>query len=163
MARRLENLYSLDLSFCTKVTPTGIVNLLETRGNSLAELRLQSCRNLSIGNAQEMRPRRHRHGGPAAVADPGSAGRAIVKALQSLGESSSCCLSALDVRDCSGQPPGGLYSAGDPFVVGLAELGFQQRVAGYFDRPARWDAQIERRLVEQLLSETPHTEVHNNA
>lgn len=147
IALRLENLYTLDLSFCTRVSSAAIVFLLETRGQSLAELRLQSCRNLDIGAAPDFRRRIN-------ASEAGSAGRGIVDAIQSHGI--ACSLSSLDVRDCGGQPPDGApYKENDPFVTRMIDAGFQQRVAGYFGRPARWNAQIERRLVGQFLKDTP--------
>ena len=142
--RHLEKLYTLDLSFCTKVNASAIVSLLEMRGGSLSELRLQGCRNLTIGNTVDFRRQ-------LPVAEYGAAGRAIVNALRSHG--GSCCLSALDVRDCGGQPQKGAeYKANDMFVIGMAEMSFRQSVPGYFVRPARWNGRIERRLVDQLLT-----------
>lgn len=147
IARQLENLYTLDLSFCTKVSPAAIQSLLEIRNESLAELRLQSCRNLSIGNTRDFRVRRGNE------IEAGSTGRIIVNVLQSRGD--LCCLSALDVRDCGGQPrDGAAYHGDDPFVRAMSTMDFQQRVPGFFNRPARWNPQIETRLVDQLLSET---------
>ena len=145
IARQLENLITLDLSFCTKVSPAAIQSLLEVRGGTLTELRLQACENLSIGSTQDIHDTIH-------AADIGSTGRIIVGALKSLG--GRCCLSALDVRDCGGQPRGGAeYSSDDPFVSGMTQIGFQQRAPGFFRRPARWNSQIERLLVDRLLCE----------
>lgn len=117
----------------------GIVGLLETRGACLAELRLESCRHLSIGQERDAR---------RSQADPGSTGLAIVQTLQRMGE--ACCLSALDVRDCSGQRahPNNGYASEDPFVQGMVSLGFAQRVPSYFERPARWNAAVEQRLMQ---------------
>lgn len=144
IALQLENLYALDLSFCTKVSSVSIQSLLEIRGGSLAELRLQSCRNLAIGHARDFRGPRD--------SETGSTGRIIVNALRS--RTASCCLSALDVRDCGGQPRDGVaYDVDDPFVRSMIQLGYQQRVPGFFHRPACWNPQVERRLVDQLLSE----------
>ena len=149
MTQHLENLYTLDLSFCTKLTAGAIVTLLEVRGGSLSELRLQGCHNLTVGNTVDFR---------RPVTDHGAAGRAIVHALRSHG--GSCCLSALDVRDCGGQPPrGAAYPANDPFCIEMADMGFRQRVPGYFDRPACWNDRIQQRLVDQLGNETPYSAV----
>ena len=148
IASSLEDLYTLDLSFCTKLSAHAIASLLELRGGSLSELRLQGCYSLTIGGAVD-------HRRPPGLDPPGAAGRAIVNALRSHGP--SCCLSALDVRDCGGQPPRGTpYPTHDPFFIGMTDMGFRQRVAGYFDRPACWNNYIERRLVHQLRSETQH-------
>jgi hypothetical protein len=130
LSHQLTGLYSLDLSFCTRLSSSAIVELLHVRAHSLVELRLQSCKNFSIGSYKDLR-RPH--------VDPGSSGRAIVTVLQTLGPTS--CLSALDVRDCGGQSTSttprqsqGGYLPDDPFVQTMNDLGFQQRVFGYFAR-----------------------------
>jgi hypothetical protein len=144
----LENLYTLDLSFCTKVSASAILFLLETRRSFLAELRLHSCRNLMIGSQLGLHPRND-EGGAGGVA-----GIMILNALRSHCETSS--LSALDVRGCGGQPSVSVaFPDNDPFVVGMSSMGFEQHVPGYFVRPACWNSQIERRLVDQYLNETP--------
>jgi len=145
----MQDLYSLDLSFCTKITATALFNLLEIRGDSLAELRIQSCRKLDIArdpNTPPVRP-----GGDQNEA--GSAGRQILSGLRAHGGES--CLSVLDVRHCGGQPgPQDAFPESDPFVQGMVALGFEQKVPGYFARPARWNSEVERRLVEQLISQS---------
>lgn len=130
----MQNLYALDLSFCTKVTAAAIVFLLEARGDSLAELRLLSCQSLAIGQENA----------------GGQAGCQVVNALKA----SECALSVLDVRLCGGQPSlSQPYVDIDPFVQGMKSLGFTQKVAGFFSRPARWNMSIRRRLVEQLATD----------
>lgn len=147
ITHHLENLHSLDLSFCTQVSHTAILSLLQLRGDSLSELRLQGCRNIAIGNTVDYR-------GHIPTADYGVAGCTIVDVLRSHGV--SCCLASLDVRGCGGQPrKGAEYEANDPFVMKMAEMGFRQRVPGYFDRPARWNTRSKRRLVDELARETP--------
>lgn len=150
IARHLESLYTLDLSFCTKIHASAIYSLLEIRGGTLAELRLQSCHNLDIGFAPDgTEP----NGTPAAEA--ADAGGMILKALALHGD--TCCLSALDVRGCGGQPNGGAqYRVNDPFVISMARIGFQQPSPGYFVRPARWNAEIERHLVGQFITDKRH-------
>lgn len=145
ITRHLGNLYTFDLSFCTKISPDAVSSLLEIRGRTLAELRLYSCHNLSIGI-------------PLDGSEPNGAhvGNVILNALRSHGD--ACCMSALDVRGCGGQPNNGVdeYRIDDPFVVGLTEMGFQQRVPGYFVRSARWNTQIEQRLIRQFMKDKRH-------
>lgn len=144
LAQGMRDLYSLDLTFCSRVTSASISDLLRARHSSLSELRLRSCTTLDIGTADNRRRRN--------LVDPGSDGRVIVEALNATG--TGCCLSLLDVRQCGGQPGRtGFYADHDPFVGGMKSLGFEQRVAGYFGRAARWNQAIETRLVQQFLSD----------
>jgi hypothetical protein len=139
IALNLQTLYSLDLSFCTRVTVDALFNLLEVRGKTLAELRIQSCRKLDIARD------------PNGLDGDGSAGRLILNALRS--PSNESCLSVLDLRSCGGQPdPNKCYADNDPFVQGMASLQFEQKAPGYFARPARWNSEVERQLVEQFVS-----------
>ena len=143
----MKELYSLDLSFCTKLSAVAISHLLLARGDSLAELRLQSCRQLvfTLGPSHVLGQRRGREN------EGGLAGRQILDALQSLGQEG--CLSVLDIRNCGGQTgPNDFYPANDPFVHGLTCLEFEQNVPGFFSRSARWNLTIEHRLMEQFSS-----------
>lgn len=133
IAQQMRDLYALDLSFCTKVTVASLFNLLEIRGRTLAELRIQNCRKLDIA----LNPN-----GPG----DGGDGRMILSALRSLGQ--ECCVSILDLRQCGGQPG----QNGDPFVEGMILLNFEQKLPGYFERKARWNTEVERNLVEQCLA-----------
>jgi hypothetical protein len=135
----MKDLYSLELSFCTRVTAVALCNLLEIRGKTIAELRIQSCRKLDIARD------------PRGLGGDGSAGRMILYALRFPGSES--CLSVLDLRHCGGQPdPNQGYSNNDPFVQGMNGLQFEQKAPGYFARPARWNSEVERHLVEQFVS-----------
>jgi hypothetical protein len=139
IALNLQKLYSLDLSFCTRVTVDALFNLLEVRGKTLAELRIQSCRKLDIARD------------PNGLGGDGSAGRLLLNALRSPGN--ECCLSVLDLRNCGGQ--GDLnkgYLDNDPFVQGMVILQFEQKTPGFFARPARWNSEVEHQLVEQFVS-----------
>jgi hypothetical protein len=137
----VPNLYSLDLSFCTKLSSGAIYAMLKARGSTLAELRLQSCRLLNIAHHPDL-----------PVPEEGNnnlAGRQILNALRYHGEGSS--LSVLDVRGCAGQPDIATpYHQTDPFVLGMERLEFRQAVPGFFRRPARWNRNIESRLVQQV-------------
>jgi Leucine Rich repeat len=144
IAHNMKGLYSLDLSFCTQVTISAIVNLLEIRGDCLAELRLMGCKNLDIPQEPDSAATRLR--------DRGRAGRQLVNAVRSHG--SRCCLSVLDVRNCGVQHSIHTeYHKNDPFVRGMSTLLFAQKAPGFFSRPARWNRDIERRLVKQALRE----------
>jgi hypothetical protein len=143
----MQDLYSLDLSFCTRVTISSIFTLLEIRGNTLAELRLNSCRKLEIARDPHSPPvQRGQYNG-------GQAGRQILNALRSHG--CSCCLSVLDVRHCGGQSVlnNKGYPPNDPFVQGMANLEFEQKLPGFFARPARWNPEVKRRLIGQILAQ----------
>lgn len=135
----MRDLYSLDLSFCTRVTASALFNLLEVRGNTLAELRLQSCRKLDI--TQDT----------IGLGGDGNAGRMILNALLSHGREG--CVSVMDLRHCGGHPSASEgYPASEPFVRGMIGLGFEQKVPGYFERPARWNPKVERHLVDQFVA-----------
>jgi len=145
----MPDLYALDLSFCTKVSISALFNLLEIRGQCLAELRLQGCHHLEIAldpNAPERQDRRQRP-----HAQGGYAGRQLLGVLRS--HRNQCALSVLDVRQCTGQPSlDEGYPDTDPFVQGMAGLQFEQKVPGFFCRAARCDAELEQRLVDQFSS-----------
>jgi hypothetical protein len=120
------------------VTVAALFNLLEVRGKTLAEIVIQSCRKLDIAPD------------PNGLGTDGSAGRLILNALRS--PDNENCLSVLDLRNCGGQPdPNKGYLDNDPFVQGMASLQFEQRTPGYFARPARWNSEVERQLVEQFV------------
>lgn len=158
----ISNLYSLDLSFCSRITSTSIFNLLECRYDSLSELRLKNCTRLDI-LAGDDDYRMHdnsnnlsRRGQIGSGANGGTAGRLILNAIRANGSDNCLCL--LDVRECGGSPPPvppqqqpDFYPESDPFVQGMTELQFQQRVPGFFCRRARWNAGVQRRLVDQIL------------
>jgi hypothetical protein len=139
VALNMNELYSLDLSFCNRITPSSLHDLLRARRDSLAELRLKNCSQLqivSVGGSEERE-----------VANCGSL---ILDVLRSFPK---CALSVIDLRDCgsnnrTSEVP---YPETDPFVVGVKELGFAQKIQGYFSRAARWDTQIQGRLVKQVM------------
>jgi hypothetical protein len=142
ITQHLPNLYSLDLSFCSKITVSALFHLLEMRCGTLSELRLQSCRTLDIGRIVAERGRR---------SEGGYAGRQILSVLRS--RASRSALSLLDVRYCGGEytiKSG--YAADDPFVVGMEGIGFCQRVPGLLVRPARWNMDFEKQLIDWILS-----------
>jgi hypothetical protein len=150
------NLYSLDLSFCSRVTSRSICALIESRYETLAELRLQECRQLKIvpddddddGGLQRLNMGRN------GAIRGGTDGQAILRSLRSptgpLGAAESN-LSMLDLRCCGGHQRIDVdYPASDPFVRGMEALQFQQRTPGFFARPARWNESMQARLQEQL-------------
>jgi hypothetical protein len=142
------HLYSLDLSFCTRVTAASIFNLLEIRHDCLSELRLKSCTQLEMAR-DPYGPQQPQQGGGANTTPTtgGSAGRLILNAVRSHPDH---CLCVLDVRECGGQPNvANAYPENDPFVTGMKNLQFEQQVPGFFSRPARWST-VQRQLVEQL-------------
>ena len=115
--------------------------MLQQRSNSLSELRLQSCGALDIGpNAF------------SATERSGIAGLDIVATLKRLETNSM--LAILDVRGCGGRSNNDRFLLDtDEFVSGLLSLGFDQKVAGFFSRPARWSQSTQDRLVQEYLLE----------
>ncbi|CAJ1953977.1 unnamed protein product [Cylindrotheca closterium] len=161
LASRLCNLYTLDLSFCTKLTADSLFHLLNVCRDSLSELRLQNCRQLTIG--MQFRDTGTRRGLEKVE---GSDGRLLANAIRSHHPKHS--LSVLDVRGCGS--PDSVYrniirahseQAGeqrkkpfwdkDPFVIALKGLDFEQKVPGFFSRQPRW-SNVQRRLLEQMSS-----------
>lgn len=169
IANGMQHLYSLDLSFCSKVTVRAVCSLLEWRRESLAELRLRECRQLQITQEPDDfltgdYDRRGTQQQQQNVPRTGPDGQAILKSLRSPAGYSrirsstdnapvveESHLSMLDLRCCSGQPdiccP---YPDNSAFVRGLAVLGFQQKAPGFFARPAKWNDKMQTRLVDQL-------------
>lgn len=156
LAAALCNLYTLDLSFCTKLTADSLFHLLNVRRDSLSELRLQNCRQLTIG--MQFRDTRTRRGLEKVE---GSDGRLLANVIRS--HHPGHCLSVLDVRGCGS--PDSIYRNilrvqseqpalqrkqpfwdSDPFVVALEELDFEQRVPGFFSRQSRWST-VQRQLL----------------
>jgi hypothetical protein len=142
----MPRLYSLDLSFCSRVTSVAILNLLALRQDTLTELRLQNCSHLDI-----TRDLRHHSEFRGNFSGDGQAGRAILNALRSSGSFSQ--LSMLDLRNCGGHDQGDQgYPGDDPFVQELAVLRFKQLVPGCFQRATRPNYQMHQNLVDHLLS-----------
>eukprot|EP00539_Tryblionella_compressa_P013365 CAMPEP_0178822280 /NCGR_PEP_ID=MMETSP0746-20121128/4511_1 /TAXON_ID=913974 /ORGANISM="Nitzschia punctata, Strain CCMP561" /LENGTH=696 /DNA_ID=CAMNT_0020483781 /DNA_START=106 /DNA_END=2197 /DNA_ORIENTATION=- len=137
-------LYSLDLSFCSQVTSTGIYRLLEDCRDCLVELRLKCCRNLQIGSVESLSGgevfleaenwRRMQRQQQQSSTGLGRDGNWILNALRRpphcLVDHTLC---VLDVRQCGGQPVSNVpYPDSDPFVIGMAKLNFEQVVPGFF-------------------------------
>ena len=162
VARSMKDLYSLDLTYCTRVTADSVCNLLQVRGDSLAELRLQGCRSLDFAidpyapNAASAAAATAGRNRVARHPEGGAAGRSILEAIRSQGD--DCCLSVLDAQRCCGSLDEG-YPSDEPFVRGMASLGFEQ-TAGFFSRPARWNSSIQRRLVGLFVSESSKAQAH---
>jgi hypothetical protein len=137
IALNLRDLFSLDLTFCNKLTAEGIYRLLDELRDSLVELRLKSCRSLQIGTPQhEVINEQRRMIGQQRNNNHDHAGHWILNALRRpphCKTDHSLCL--LDVRECGGQPATALpYPENDPFVKGMSALNFEQRVPGFFRR-----------------------------
>jgi len=131
ISQKMPVLYSLDLSFCTKLTISGGCRLI-TACTSLSELRLYACRQLNIGNV-------------GSSASNGS--RQLVRTLKTVDSDSS--LSFLDVRECRQQLE--LPTSRDQsYVKSMLDLGFDETLTGIFIRPARWNDRISRQLVSNL-------------
>ena len=136
----MQDLYSLDISFCTLVSIASVLNLLEIRAGTLSELRLRGCTQLNIS----MIGQSNTNGEGNA-----NAGNVILGVLRSNADEN--CLCILDVRSCGGHAKADEnYSDDDPFVEGMKSLHFQQVVPGFFSRPARWNEKILQRLSDGL-------------
>jgi len=136
----MQDLYSLDLSFCTRISNASILNLLEIRSGTLSELRIRNCTQLDISMTDQSTNGRDGNG---------SAGRVILGVLQS--NPSENCLCILDVRACGGYANAvESYAEDDPFVQGMKSLHFEQAVPGFFSRPARWNDKVLQRLTRSL-------------
>jgi len=151
ISHRMSGLYSLDVSFCTKLTVGGLARLLTEKCSSLSELRLYSCRQLDVEGGSLMMMNnggggggRNNNGGNNGHGGVGG-GRRFVQALRSLRGRS--ILSLLDLRECQHHEP---FARDDVFLDGMAGLGFDETLHGLFVRPARWNGEVMRQLVANL-------------
>ena len=121
ISEKMPDLYSLDVSFCSRLTTPALRHLIERRGTLLTELRLRSCRGCTTSvDEQQQQPQ-------------------LVGAVRAWGTKSA--LAVLDVRGCP-----------EELQQGWTELGFteQESAQGFFTRPARWNAELQGRLVKQM-------------
>jgi len=133
IACRMSGLYSLDVSFCTKLTINALVQLLRSRSESLAELRLYSCRQLDLeGSNGGMGANGRRVVG---------GGQRLVQALKT--ERRRSILSFLDLRKCYQHEP---FSRDEVFLNGMSELGFDEPMSGLFVRRAKCNCQVREQL-----------------
>ena len=149
VANAMQNLYSLDLSFCTRVSSSCLLRLLEQRQDTLTELRLQNCTQLDI--AQDRRQLDF----PGDRGD-GREGLAILNLLRTQDPNNH--IGILDLRCCGGQldlaTP---YPDNDRFVEGMRLLRFEQQIPGFFVRPVHWNPIAQQRLLDQLLSDSANS------
>ena len=146
VAQRMQNLYSLELSYCPKVTAYAVTNLLHLRGENLAELYLHHCRNLHVIRGTSTAPNPHQ-----AYQDETVGLSMISDALRAHG--GRCSLSVLDIRCCCGPADDSEpFEDNSRFVDELSFLGFEQKANGYFSRSAVWNEATRRRLVLQALT-----------
>lgn len=136
IADSMQHLFSLDLSFCSRISSRAILNLLEVRQDTLAELRLHSCSHLDV-----TRDLRHHTEFRGNFSGDGRTGSSILNVLRSNGFRSH--LNILDLRNCGGHEAGKGYPNDDAFVQGMAELKFQQSIPGFFQRPTHHAVQID--------------------
>jgi hypothetical protein len=129
-------LYSLDVSFCTKLTIEGVSQLLIERCNSLSELRLYSCRSLNIESMDNVGT-----GGASAV----SGGHQLARALQTVRGRST--LSFLDLRECQQYET---YARDAIWIRSMVGLGFNESLRGLFIRPAIWNDDVRKQLVANV-------------
>eukprot|EP01082_Thalassiosira_pseudonana_P008705 g7913.t1 g7913 contig26:552629-555163(+) len=131
----MPGLYSLDVSFCTKLTVGGLTRLVTNRCASLSELRLYSCRQLNVD------------GGPIATGGVNrvGGGRPLAQAIRSVSDDS--ILSFLDLRECNVSES---FSRDETFLREMADLGFQESLRGLFVRPAVWTERVRIQLVSTL-------------
>jgi hypothetical protein len=147
IANSMSFLFSLDLSFCSRITSAAIMNLLSIRQDVLHELRLQNCSHLDFSNEDNisfidtiLSPDDNRDG---------NAGRDLIHALRSIGYNSH--LSLLDLRSCGGcDNVSNGYHHDDPFVLEMKTLHFHQVIPGFFQRDAKPDSTLYNNLVTHL-------------
>ncbi|KAL7473288.1 hypothetical protein ACHAXS_013740 [Conticribra weissflogii] len=133
ISSRMPGLYSLDVSFCTKLTINGLVQLLRSRSESLAELRLYSCRQLDLEGS---------NGGMGANGRRAvGGGQRLVQALKT--ERRRSILSFLDLRKCYQHEP---FSRDELFLNGMSGLGFDEPMNGLFVRRAQWNGRVREQL-----------------
>lgn len=144
ISANMKALYSLDLSFCSKLTATGLsnlLNLLAIRG--LTELRLYNCSQLDL--------------------------RGIYKLADSLedkvvdGEVKRSTLSLLDVR--KGRATGGnnLFNSNESVIVDggrrvvyndirkkMKRMKFEEKLQGFLLRPTKWNNEMRERFIENM-------------
>jgi hypothetical protein len=130
-------LYSLDVSFCTKLTLEGLSQLLIERCNSLSELRLYSCRNLNIEATN--------NGREAGIVPVVSGGLQLVRALQSVRNVS--VLSFLDLRECQQHDS---FSRDATMFKAIVELGFRETLHGLFIKQAFWNDEVRKQLATNV-------------
>lgn len=153
----MQNLNSLDLTWCRKVTEASICNLLETRYDTLSELRLEWCHQLEI--VRDSRQSASRQGQQRNLTNNtnvfGRAGQSILISLKRpvrrYGPGHESSLTLLDLRSCGGHSnPAVGYPDNDAFVRGLGSMKFEQKAPGFFLRPAQWNSSVKERVVRQL-------------
>ena len=148
IAANMHHISSLDLSFCTRITHQSLVNLLETRYMTLSELRLYSCHQLDMTVPLLQQQQRN-----IAQRDE-SVAQLLLDAIKLHGHDN--CLNILDVRGCKSEPRRGAVPRGDDqvFIRGMAGVKFEQKIPGFFVRPARWNSDVQKRLAQQLIMDT---------
>ncbi|KAL3785885.1 hypothetical protein HJC23_008773 [Cyclotella cryptica] len=134
IASRLIGLYSLDVSFCTKLTVGGLTKLLCERCDSLSELRIFSCRQLNLEGGSITS-----NGGSARIGIGG--GRRLARALASVRQNG--ILSVLDARACDDQAS---MARDETFLQVMSDLGFEEELRGFFRRPALSSEAVRRQL-----------------
>jgi hypothetical protein len=134
ISSRLSGLFSLDVSFCTKLTAGGLTKLLRERSDSLSELRIFSCRQLNLEGASITA-----NAGNVRLSIGG--GRRLAQALAFVGQTS--ILSVLDARACDDQAS---MARDETFLRNMSDLGFVEELRGFFRRPAVLSEAVGRQL-----------------
>ena len=140
LARSLRSIYSLDISFCTRITVRALVELLHFRSKSLFELRLYRCRQLDFRDSVGMRrPVQNMTSATSPTSD------SFLKALKK-----DTCLSVLDLRQCAPFLSGKTLAANHSFSRRMKKFGFSENVSGFFTQKPRWDEGTRRRLEQNF-------------
>jgi hypothetical protein len=171
IALNMPNLFSLDLSFCSRLSAAAIVRLLDWRWETLAELVsvdypflerftvsmtftdtiFDSHHHISLSFQQRLQSCNLQlsniHLDTGRLHSNSHAGRQILYSLRRHGD--GCCLSVLDLRPSLGNA---VLAENDPFVQGMKALSFEQPVQLCFVRPSRWNPQIEQFVVNQSFA-----------
>ena len=147
IANTMVNLYSLDLSFCTKISLNAIVYLIESRMETLAELRLYQCNQIDVTVPL------HTNNDQLHDITIGGDGRKLAQAIRSGGRNT--VLNTLDVRECKGYHRQYVERKDDErFIHTMSLLNFSQKVPGFFNRPARWNQRVKARLERDVRDDS---------
>ena len=128
IASNMMNIYTLDLTFCTKISSRAITDLIAVRPN-LSEVRLSSCRQISEEGAYTIL-------------------REASKAFN--------CLSILDLQNCfdSDDIDADNEAINTRISRAFKDVGFTEKVTGFFFRPVVWSSELKDRIEHQILEST---------
>mmetsp|Transcript_27974 Transcript_27974/g.80849 ORF Transcript_27974/g.80849 Transcript_27974/m.80849 type:complete len:627 (-) Transcript_27974:62-1942(-) len=135
IAKKMSNVQSIDLSFCTNLSTPMLAYMLEF-SPSLTELRLWNCHQIDVTTPRGSGLDQSTIGSADTESGHGTDGRALFNAIKSRSPQKSRFL-LLDVRKCIGRHRH--YAARQAdfcFIQGMANIGFEQKIELFFTRSA---------------------------